>query len=592
MHTHTNPSASGTLRAGALTLILLIGGLLAACTGRADRYDELLSWQGPIVLDRHVYYLEPMSGELVVVDPRDGEGSWVYSSMPDMGVEKPDWRYLFTFPDRRHLLFVSQKAGAYVVLDDEDASARWTFDDLPLAFDTFAFSPDGRWMAGYKVGVSVYENYSDYYSDEDDVPLLFGLASIESSPLAITVRAPGYDFTGDRPILADSHALLLVDLESGEETRPSLGRNDVPIESVFFTGRFAICTHAFACSGSEAEETERIVAAGPSRLWLLDPEKGNEPRVDVVPLAAFGAAHVLAGVTFSANLADSTDRSDGFDTAEALFLPVQSSPDVVMLNMLWDQETARLSYSINKLALPFSPRDLRVYVDGGALHLFALAGDDRAAFVRVDSAQATPLTLPHRASRTLPIALGDGTDRLLLYGEDSLMIVSLAHLDPLGAKNVTSAPLSFTAPTIWLTENESPRVVALSDAERRLAVVDVEALAQENLSAIVRELTKDVEAYLFDPRRNQLVLLGYSSWDEEAEAEAQDVFFVPLDKQGEETRLRVDPAEELFIMHGTDAEDDRVLLSDTRGEGRLTVTDVRGESASTLGGFLFGRELF
>ncbi len=544
----------------------------ASCQDRPGRFDDEMFWSGPYVLNRHIYYLERYSGRVVILDPADENEPVQEIALGGEDAarsDSADWAMAFVFPEKDRIVFVSEAARSFHILDDENGEILWTVPDLPKEFSHFAFSPDGRWMVGFRPD-----------TEWDSAVALSGGAD------GRTLTAESYAFNDDASIVVNSHMLMLMDLESGAAAYPSLKKNDVPIERVLFTGPFLICAEAETCGALQAEEMERVLILGRSRLWILDPNEGADARADVIPLS-MNAVYRATGSRISGNMDDEPDKDGGVDDRESLFLFSDESADVVAVNLLYDRDEDRLGYSINKLGLPFAVRDILPYRDGGKSYLLALSGSRDAAVVNVDSAAFQTLSLPIAARSIHPRLDSEGRPAPVLYGNAGLVMAKLTNLAVLWEKNLTVAALGFYPQNLIFTEDGQ----AVAVDETHLAVVDLASLEASDLDAVNLELTRAGEDRILDAEKGRLYLLGLNYSDDEIAGRLSMLTF----GGGGLSEKRVDvkdPAGSLYLMQGAADGEDRLVVPHEGVEGYLSVIRADGGWARTYRGFLLDRDLF
>ena len=543
-----------------LTLcVLLLLGL--GCGDRSAYFERIQKWSGPHVLDTHVLYLEQYSGRVVVVKPRDEINPTREFNLALDTERGDDFRHVVTFPDNSHIVFVSLSRRTFYIIDDETGQVAWTLTDLPIEFDGFAFSRDGRYLVGYQRGVE--------------------LSSMEDN-----IQIPPYRFTSSRSILSNSHTLLILDRTTGEVSMPTLARNDAPIGAVGFTGAFKVCPFGYTCALDEALDLERIVVFGESRLWMVDPTVGEATGSDVIPLSLSGVGFRPARMRTSSNLEDDGEARFGMDNRESLFLTGVGSRDIVAVNMVWDETDAKLAYSINKLGLSITPRSIMPYLDGGDLYLLATSGTAQIATVHVASARSSLMGLP--SAVTDIHALTDG-ERVypLLYGGPGLVMVNTVNLDVFGEKNITSVDFGFTPERLAFGGGDNAMAVAVDRHGGRLAAVELEELKARDLSTSVFELTDDLRYLLVDEQDGRLIMLS-----SEDEAGWRGLYVLSFDGREEELRVEVADVDDQIHLMRSAGEGDLILLDNGYPEGGLTAIADDGSWAHTYRGFLLGKDLF
>lgn len=544
-------------------LPMLLVTLLSAmgCGGRAEYFEQSRQWSGPHVLDKHVYYLDRSSGRVLTIEPRNEEEPIrEFMLAPDAEWED-DWLRAVTFPDQSHIIFVSRSLRSFYIVDDASGEVKWTIADLPIEFNSFAFSPDGRWMIGYKRNGKI--------SPRPDHNL-FGAE---------------YDFSAEGSILTNSHTLLVLDLQSGDVSLPTLKQNDIPIRSVGFTGAFLMCANS--CPQESAREMERVAVLGDSRMWLIDPQAGDEAVADVIPLSLSDNGFRPTVIRATENRNDELEDEGTVDNREQLFLLGQGSQDIVVVNMLWNQEGDRISYSINKLGLNFSPDDILPYVDGGEIHLLAVSGDTRMASIHVESARSNLMRLPVSASSIHPYHEG-ARSYPLLYGGRGLVMVNTVNLDVFGDKNLTHIDLGFTPETVAFGSGNDPRVVAIDGALSRMAVVGLDELKESNLTTSALELTANLSHAMVDEQNNLLMMLE----SDHLGKDYRRLYILPFDGEDKEVQIDVSECADEFKLMRSDDGNDLILLDNGSPEGSITALSTDGAWAHSYRGFLIGEDLF
>ncbi len=573
--------------------------ILISCQGRDDRLDDALNWNGPYVLDKHIYYLDPEVGTLMVIDPRAKGESYRFVELESANLEENSdskmegsFKLMLKFPQNDKIMFVSEKNSAYYVVDDSTGKLLWKIEQPPLEYDHFSFSDDGQWMVGFFNGHSYYTGYDDYYEDEYD-----GNGDsyyyeqqmqklIENAEKVITTL--DYDFTQNKTIVANTHTVLLMELESGEVFYPTLSKNDTEITSVSFTGKFYMCEQEDGCGVNDAMQTERIVFFGDSRLWIIDPSEGDDAATDVIPLTTEYNVYPDE-IKASLNLDDDLDSKTGIDSNEALFVSMVDSNDVVAINMLWDQNKKKITYSINKLGLPFVPYDFMPYRENEQVYLLVTSGSDVAASIQVNSAKVLSIPIPVAASRIYKYESAAGHEVPILYGGNGLVAIDTENLELMGDKNITSAAFGFSAGNIRFSGDEMKLAVALLENSGRMATVNLEELLEDDVDAGIMELTTSFDDYRLDESNSQLYLLS-SHWDYEGEGQITAYALNLENLAREQIEIPMgDHYGELHLMKGADDQKDLLMVEDTsQKEGYITVSAIDGSWSKVLGGFFLG----
>lgn len=539
-----------------VTLLLAIG-----CGGRGDYFEQSRQWSGPHVLNNHVYYLDQTSGRVLTIEARNEEDP-IREFMLDPEAEwEDDWLRAITFPDQSHIIFVSRSRRSFYIVDDASGEVKWTITDLPIEFNSFAFSPDGRWMIGYKRNGQVSPRPDHNF---------FG---------------PEYSFSEEGSILTNSHTLLVLDLQSGEVSLPTLKQNDIPIRSVGFTGTFLMCPSS--CPFESADEMERVAVLGDSRMWLIDPQAGDEAVSDVIPLSLSDEGFRPTVIRATENRNDELDDEGKVDNREQLFLLGQGSWDIVVVNMLWNQEEGRISYSINKLGLNFSPDDILPYADGGEIHLLAVSGDTRMASIHLESARSNLMRLPVSVSNIHPYHEGSRSYPLL-YGGKGLVMVNTVNLDVFGDKNLTHIDLGFTPKTVAFGTGSDPHAIAIDGALSRMAVVGLEELKESDLTTSALELTANLSHAMVDEQNNQLMMLE----SDHLGKDYRRLYILPFDGEGKEVQIDVSECSDEFSLMRSDDGNDLIMLDNESPEGAITLLSTDGTWAHSYRGFLIGDDLF
>ncbi len=553
-----------------LTLAALIPLLTACPSSDSD-------WVGPIVLDQHAFYLDQLSGKVVVVDvQKNNVARFELSTETDE--DNPSWRFVASFIDNSHLIFVSEDTQTYYILSDDTGRIEWTIPQLPLEFNSFAFSADGRWMAAYQ-GSGEWQSdyyyddyyYNEYYGSDYAYTNTYKPWQYGSPTATININAHYYGFKSQQSVVSNPNAILLLDRESGEHAFASLKKNDQTIRSIHFTGPFAICQSGDSCNDSDAATIERLVAFGSSRMWLLDPEAGADAQADVIPLSVNESENLNpVSLASSANLEDFA--TDGIDDRETLFVRLSSSRDLISISMHWNKTEEALEYNINKLGLPFVLTDMHPYLDHDELYVFAVSGDDLAASVQLSSANIQTLALPDGASLIRPMEIDD-TEIVALYGDSSLMLVTLADLDVFGEKNVQQADLGFIPNDFAFVDGDSPLVIALNLGGRDLTTVDLGELMKSDLNANVLQLTEYFEDYVVDDHSATLYLLG--DYDSDEDEQTYHTLSLSGDLTEEQAEFKGD-ASQLHLMKDKNGETSHLLFNFGNKREELLVVSTEG----------------
>jgi len=462
----------------------------------------------------------------------------------------------------------------------------------------------------YKGGDSYYEDEEEYYyyDDEDMViserrydenqdhpQYYYNVTGENGSGLLRTSNS--YIFENGKSIVANTHTLLVMSLEEDATiSYPTLRKNDIAINSVNFTGKFMICQNRDGCSASDAVETERMVVFGDSRLWMLDPSEGNKAKADVIPLAIEGAYSTPVSISVSANMADDLEAEGGVDDSEILFVQLASDKDVVAINMLWNEGDDSLTYSINKLGLPFAASDIQPYFDGGQLSLLVAGATDSVVSVNVNSAQTISLALPFACSNIYDFVDASGLSTPIMYSGEGMVAVRTANLTLLGEKNVSSVRFgsSFSVGNIYFTGTENRMGVAISDSGL-VAGVELPQLALDDVDAEIMELRKTYSRYIVNSSRSQLLLFN-TEYDADVDSGIlSKAFSLQLDNPLADQQMMSlgEESGNFYFMAGEDNDDDIfVMINRQHPEGLMTAVSRNKGFSLTMGAYLLGDDIF
>jgi len=585
---------------------------LSACESRDPALDEVLAWNGPYVLDRHIYYIHRNEGRVLVIDPRNSVAplSQIVLEAEPLKDESGEFLHLLTFPDRNRIVFVSERHSRYYFINDANGHLEKIESDIPLEFDSFYFSPDGRWMVGCNRGIedSYYEDEEEYYyfdnyavenrryDDNQESDTYYYRQGGENASGILRV-ADHYSFRNGKSIVANTHTLMVMSLgEDGAVSYPTLRKNDVAIDSVNFTGLFKICPNRDGCSMADAMEIERLVIFGDSRLWMLDPTGGGDADSDVIPLAIEGSYSTPVSVRVSANMADDTEGEGGIDDSEVLFVQLSGERDVVAINMLWDVSSGGLTYSINKLGLPFAASDILPYFDNGQLNLLVAGANDSVVSVNVNSSRTMALSLPFSCSRIYNYIDDAGKSTPVLYSGEGMVAVKTANLALLGEKNISSVRFgsSFSLENIYFTGTENRMGVAVSESGK-VAGVELPQLTLDDVDAEIMELRESYERFIVDSEASQLYLFS-TSYDEDSDSGIlSKAFSLQLDNPVADQQM-VSLGEDsgsFYFMAGDEKNDDLfVIINRQRSDGFLTAVSSDSRFSLTMGAYLIGDNVF
>jgi hypothetical protein len=563
---NTRPSLS----IGVLLFAVLIVLPLAGCPDPEETF-----WQGPVVLNSHLAYFDEVGGQVVLLNPRKANAQPTVIALP--GPEKEEdivegWKKILVFPDKSHIVFAAQDSNTFHVVSDAENKIALSIPDVPPIIDAASFSPDGRWLIFY-----VRSSYGDHTWDNRGYENVTG----------INKNLESFSFPNSPSILLNEHRLLVVDLEKMESFTLDLPRNDIPISGIRFSGQFRICETDTVCNDTDARQMELVVAIGRNRLWLFDPNDGTEAQVSVTPLSVSDSSSVSAvDLRASRNL---VEPDDGTDNREILFITLSDSRDILALNMMWSDETEGLSFTLNKLPLSFMPYDIAPYADRGELYLLAL-GAGNLASIHADSARVTRFSVSNSLTRIRPLEQNEAMSHMLLTGGNTLEMVKLQDLTVFGSKNLTTAKVGFYADIIEVETGDTWRALCVDGERTHLSAIDLNALAEDDLSASVQRIDLSVADLASDVMDGMLYLSGFCHQDDPDEDAPYlcDLYGINLlDSAQAVMQAELTDVDEMFdTLPATDEQPMLFIFKDLSDTDRVVAVSADDFKITEMTGFL------
>lgn len=339
-------------------LLCLIGAIaLAGCENRHRIFEEPLAITGPIVVGRHLVYLDNSRQRVILVRPYEGSVEHV-----DVG-RRPS--FMLPTPDHSQLIVLC-KGWMATSRDEEDEqpslniinpfTAERQAHDLGSPFDEVAVSDDNRFAVAFY--------------------------SANAAP-------------GETEVFRNPNAVAILDMETGELQEKNVRSfGDVPRGVVFSPSSMA----PLLPDGSLGSPRTLAVVFAEGYITLLDVTHPERREITVrLSLPGMSATVTPTELVFA-------------PTAGTAYLRASGSNDVYVLSLTAreasEPEENDFVVSINTLGAGSIPSDVALFADGGHQKVL-IANQASEDLTVIDALTARFVTIP----------VGDPVDRILVYPE-------------------------------------------------------------------------------------------------------------------------------------------------------------------------------
>ncbi len=348
------------MRSYVTVAICLIGAFaLQGCENRPNAYEEPLAVSGPIVVGRHLVYLDSARQRVILVRPYEGDVEHVQVG------HRPS--FMLPTPDHSRLVVLC-KGWVATSRDEEDEQPSLNIidpftterevHDLGSPFDEVAISDDNRYAVAFY--------------------------SANAAP-------------GETEVFRNPNAVAILDMETGELAEKNVRSfGDVPRGVVFSPSSMA----PLQPDGSLGAPRTLAVVFATGYITILDVTHPERREITVrLSLPGMSASVTPSEMVFA-------------PAAGAAYLRATGSNDVYVLS-LTTRETSEpdendFVVSINTLGAGSVPSDVALFADGGEQKVL-IANQLSADLTVIDALTARFVTIP----------VGDPVDRILVYPEEN-----------------------------------------------------------------------------------------------------------------------------------------------------------------------------
>jgi hypothetical protein len=347
-------------RTAAIQILVIIGAALAStCGGRPEIYEDPLRITGPIVVGRHLVYLDQTRERAVVLRPYEREVRHVLLG------RNPS--FMLPTPDQSRLVVICKGHVATTRDEQDEPPTMWIIDpetgesvvhDLGSPFDEVAISDDNRYAVAF--------------------------FSADAEP-------------GETEVFRNPNAVAILDLETGDLAEKNVRSfGDVPRGVVFSPSIMA----PLLPDGSLGAQRTLAVVFADGYLTLLDVTHPERREVTVrLSLPGMDADVSPVEMVFA-------------PFAGAAYLRASGTSDVYVLALTAREAASEdendFVVSINTLSAGSFPSDVALFSDGGQQKVL-IANQQSGDLTVIDALTARFVSIP----------VGDPVDRILVYPEQN-----------------------------------------------------------------------------------------------------------------------------------------------------------------------------